>query len=84
MLAYLFRKRSAAALVDWGIALLVVQLRDHGGFGSIAFFMTQAAAAAPGASAEAIRHLADDEPRDSRRSPAAELRREPRALSRPL
>ena len=53
MIAYFFCRRSSSTLVRWAIGLLLVQFALMAA-GSIFFFMTQATATAPGASAEAV------------------------------
>jgi uncharacterized protein len=53
MIAYLFHRLSTRALVKWAIALLVVEFAFFAS-GAVFFFLAQAAAAAPGASAETI------------------------------
>lgn len=53
MIAYLFCRLSTRALVKWAIALLVVEFAFFAS-GAAYFFVAQAAAAAPGASADAV------------------------------
>jgi uncharacterized protein len=54
MLAFLFRKKSPKSLIEWGVALVLIQLLLFVAF-SFAFYAASEAASAPGASAETIR-----------------------------
>ena len=54
MIAYLFRRKASPTLVKWAIGLLTVQVAIMAA-GAAFFFWAQAQAAAPGASADAIR-----------------------------
>jgi uncharacterized protein len=54
MIAWFFRNKEPAALVRWGIALLTVQLMVFAGLAGGAFYL-EAAASAPGASAETLK-----------------------------
>ena len=54
MIAYLFRRKSPATLIRWAIGLLLVQIAVMAS-GTVFFFLAEAGASAPGASAEAVR-----------------------------
>ena len=58
MIAYAFHRRSPRTLIKWAIGLLVVQVAVMAA-GAAFFFTAQAAASAPGASAEAIQAWRD-------------------------
>lgn len=53
MIAFLFHKLRPSTLIKWAIALLVVEFAFFAS-GAVYFFIAQAAAAAPGASADAV------------------------------